>query len=161
VTTSPPRPRRTRALSELVAGVLEPVSAKRSAVAASLATAWPELVGPRYADCTFPEKIDWPRGEDSGGGGVLRVRADGPRTVLLQHELGQLAERVNAYLGYGAIARIRLVQGPVPRRAAKTAPSEPRAIDETRLAETVAPVSDDALRAALARLGRGVLAGRR
>jgi hypothetical protein len=144
----------------MVAGVLAPISARRQFAAADLAAAWPEVVGPRYAECTYPERIDWPRGSDEPGA-ILRVRADGPRAVLLQHELGQLAERVNAFLGYAAIGRIRLVQGPVPRRAAKAAKPADREVDENRLDAVVGIVGDDALREALARLGRGIFAGRK
>ena len=110
--------KRALPLSELVAGVLAPVSGKRAYAMADLAAAWPEIVGPRYADCTYPERIDWPRGGEGRRSG-LRVRADGPRAILLQHELDQLTERVNTYFGYAAVARIRLLQGPVPRRAVK------------------------------------------
>jgi hypothetical protein len=161
VVDSPTRAGKALALSELVAGVLKPVSGKRAFALADLAAAWPEIVGARYADCSCPQRIDWPRGDDgTSGGAVLRVRADGPRAVLLQHELGQLTERVNTYFGYAAIAQIRLHQGPVPRRAAKSEGTPSRPVDEERLAQAVADISGDGLRAALARLGRGVMAKR-
>ena len=153
------RPKKALALSELVAGVLAPVSGKRAYAVADLAAAWPEIVGARYADCTYPERMDWPRGgagSGEGAGAVLRVRADGPRAILLQHELDQLTERVNTFFGYAAVARIRLLQGPVPRRTAPRERIAARPVDEARLAETVAGVGDGALRDALARLGRGI-----
>jgi hypothetical protein len=150
--------KRALPLSELVAGVLAPVSGKRSYAMADLAAAWPEIVGPRYAECTYPERIDWPRGGE-GGGAVLRVRADGPRAILLQHELDQLLERVNTYFGYAALGCIRLLQGPVPRRPVKhERPAQP--VDEARLAEAVGEVGDGTLRDALARLGRGIFSSR-
>jgi hypothetical protein len=161
VSEAPPRPKKARALSELVAGVLAPVSGKRAYVLADLTAAWPEIAGPRYADCTQPDRIDWPRNTEQSARAVLRVRAEGPRAVLLQHELGQLAERVNAFLGYGAIEHIRVVQGPVARRGAKASAPAPAPADEARVAGAVADVADDPLKAALARLGRGVFAGRR
>jgi hypothetical protein len=150
--------RGTRPLGELVAGVLAPVADRRGYALANLRAAWAEVVGQRYADCTEPERIDWPRGGEKGTGGVLRVRADGPRAVLLQHELGQLVERVNGFIGYSAVRGIRLVQGPVARRARK--PGEPATVDEARLAGAVATVADEPLKAALSRLGRGVFAKR-
>src|SRR5262245_13205894 len=128
------RAKKALALSEVVAVVLAPVKGKSAYAMADLAAAWPEIAGPRYAHCTYPERLDWPRGPGSveGGGAILRVRADGPRAVLLQHELGQLRERVNTYFGYAAVAQIRLVQGPVPRRAVPP-PRAARAVDEARL----------------------------
>jgi hypothetical protein len=153
------RPGRPLLLTEIVAGVLAPVSDRRSFALASLAAAWPELVGPRYADSTHPERIDWPRGGAAQAAGTLRVRAQGPRAVLLQHELDQLVQRINAFFGHGAIDRIRLVQGAVPRRRPALPAAKP-AVDETRLANAVADVGDDTLRQALARLGRGILGER-
>src|SRR5262245_34073407 len=88
--------RGVRTLSELVAGVVAPLADRRDYAFANLAAAWAEVAGPRYADCSAPERIDWPRGKDAAG--VLRLRVDGPKAVLLQHELGQLVERVNAFL---------------------------------------------------------------
>ena len=90
---------------------------------------------------------------------MLRVRAEGPRAVLLQHELGQLVERVNAFLGYGAVGRIRLVQGTVPRRHVPL-PAPAVVVDEARVANAVAGVGDEALRQALARLARGIFVQR-
>src|SRR5579864_5588115 len=96
---------KTSTLAEALARVIEPISAQKRFVLADLAAAWREVAGAAYADCTYPEKLDWPRG--SAGGGTLTVRVEGPRAVLLQHELTQLGERVNGFLGQRAVARIR------------------------------------------------------
>jgi hypothetical protein len=89
------------------------------------------------------------------------MRVDGPRAILVQHELGQIIERVNAFLGYAAIARIRLVQAPV--RSPRDGVAAPRSLgseEAARLNAVVSAVEDNALKAALGRLGRGVLARR-
>jgi hypothetical protein len=148
------------ALAELVGKVLAPVTAKRGFATADLLAAWPEIVGPRYADCTRPERVSWPRGEEAARKpGLLVLRVDGPRAIFVQHEAGQIIERVNGFLGYAAIGQMRIVQGPVgPRTPAPPAPArELRPVEEMRLAATVAGVADEDLREALARLGRGVL----
>ena len=50
----------------------------------------------------------------SAGAGVLYLRVDGPRAIFVQHELGQIVERVNALPRLSrAIAQARIVQGPV------------------------------------------------
>jgi hypothetical protein len=161
VPDSPAPARKALKLSELVTDVLAPMSAKRAFAKADLVAAWPEIVGARYADCSHPERIDWPRGAAQDGGAVLRVRADGPRALLLQHEVGQLTERVNTYFGYAAIAHIRVVQGPVPRRRPHPDVTAPAPVDEARLAQAVAAIADDGLREALARLGRGIFSGQK
>jgi hypothetical protein len=149
------RPRKAVTLSELVADVLAPVRGRRGFVLADLAAAWPEIAGSGYAECTEPVRIDWPRAAQ-GGDGVLRLRAEGPRAVLLQHELGQLMERVNVFFGHRAIDRIRLEQGPLQRRRHRSGSPPPPEVDEERLADAVGTVNDARLRAALAHLGRGV-----
>jgi hypothetical protein len=105
--------------------------------------------------------VAWPRGEPADHKpAVLVLRVEGPRAILVQHEAGQIIERVNAFLGYAAIGQMRIVQGPVTaaRPAEKPVARSLRPAEETRLAAAVSRVADDDLRQALARLGRGVLA---
>jgi hypothetical protein len=152
-------------LSELVGKALDPVIARRGFATADLIAAWADIVGPRHAAWTAPEKILWPRdAKDSvGGAGTLVLRVDGPRAILIQHELGQIVERVNAFFGYAAIGRAKIVQAPVagPSGAAKDF-EQPMldAAGEAALGDTIAVVESDTLKAALDRLGRGILARR-
>ncbi len=92
---------------------------------------------------------------------MLTLKVDGPRAVIVQHQLGQIIERVNAYFGYAAVGQVRIVQAPLGR--AKTPASvEDRplaAADEARLKAATGGVEDQPLREALDRLGRGVLKG--
>jgi hypothetical protein len=163
-----PKRRGAVPLSALVRQVLDPVTARRGFATADIISAWPEIVGSRFADCTAPEKIVWPRGEENAGApGMLVLRVDGPRAVLVQHETAQIAQRVNAFLGYGAIAQVRIVQAPVEKRERPgiTRPPELTESQEAALGATVASVGGDRIRAALTRLGRVVIgesrAGRR
>lgn len=151
------------ALSELVGPVIEPLTARRGFAIADMLAVWPEIVGPVFAGCTRPERIAWPKATgDEASAGTLFLRADGPRAVLLQHELPQVIERINAFFGYGAIRTVRIVQGPVGE-AHPGRPEEPplTAADEASLAGSLSTVEDETLRDALDRLGRGVLRSRR
>jgi hypothetical protein len=153
------------ALGELVNRVIDPVTARRGIATADLIAAWPEIAGPLHAGWTAPEKIVWPRQTDGDEtpAGLLFIKADGPRAILVQHELPQIIERVNAFFGYRAIAQARIVQGPVGRASpAESAVTPPLDEDAAReVAEKVAGVDDDRLREALERLGREVRASRR
>ncbi len=147
-------------LSALVRRVIDPISQKRGFAAADLIAAWPDVVGSRLAEFTQPQKIVWPRGEaNSERPGVLTLKVDGPRAILVQHELGQILERVNAFFGYAAVGQIRLVQAPVGGRAnpAHHADTSLTPKEEERLRNSVAAVDSPELRSALDRLGRGVL----
>lgn len=149
-------------LGELVGRAIAPITARRGFATADLVAAWPELAGPLHAGCTAPDKISWPRRNDEGdepAAGVLFLKVDGPRAIYVQHDLPQILERVNAFFGYRAIGRIRIVQGPVADAASPAGLRDRTPVDPAAgqaIAETVASVEDDRLRAALERLGRGV-----
>ena len=61
----------------------------------------------------MPLKLAFPRGERRDGTLILRVR--GSFAIELQHMAPQLLERINGYLGYGAVARLKFEQGRLPR----------------------------------------------
>jgi len=151
-------------LAELVGRVVDPVIAKRGFAGADLIAAWPAIVGQAYADFTQPERILWPRTTDvaAPAAGVLFLKVDGPRAIFLQHELPQIRERINAFLGYAAIGQIKIAQGPVQTRTppARHPSAQLTAAAEADLAKAIGEVSDTKLRSALDRLGRGVLADR-
>ncbi|MCB1463832.1 MAG: DUF721 domain-containing protein [Nitratireductor sp.] len=154
------------AVSELAGKVLEPVIARRAGMNLDLVAAWPDIVGAPHGDYTRPEKIVWPRRaheDDPFEPGALVVACDGARAVLFQHELDQCVERVNAFFGFRAIARIRIVQKPVTRHAAQVrrqAP-QPGPKAQARIESIVAGIEDEELRKRLERLGRGVFGASR
>jgi len=134
---------------------------------ADILTQWPAIVGETLARDTAPERIRWPRGGDDGddhprrrASGTLIVRVNGPMAVEIQHKTPLIAERINAFYGYFAIAAVKVVQGPLPQRPALAAHRKPTLddADTARLESELSPIGDDGLKAALGRLGRGVLA---
>ena len=147
-------------LAELVGKIIDPVTARRGFATSNLIASWSEIVGARTAASSRPDRIVWPKGTaQEGKAALLVLRVDGPRAVFIQHESGQIIERVNAFLGYAAIGQIRIVQAPLGG-ATEMRPRPPSVSQsqEARLSEAVAGVENEGLRAALARLGRGVLA---
>lgn len=150
------------AVGALVGAIIDPVTRRRGFATSELIAAWPDIVGARFADCTVPDKIVWPR-EENGGPAVLVLKVDGPRAIFVQHEAGQILERANAFLGYGAIGRLRIVQAPVSRAKPTEKPRKPELspADEVAVGTTVAAVEDGPLKEALARLGRGVFSDRK
>ena len=82
----------------------------------------------------------------------------------MQHQSADILARVNLFLGPGAVDKLRIAQGPVKPLATPAASTRGarRRIDpldaeaEAELAKSV-EAAPDALKAALARLGRAVL----
>lgn len=157
--SNPKGNRGARSIGALIGSVIAPICAKRGFATADLISAWADIVGPRYATTTMPEKITWPRRDQAKApsGATLVIRVDAGMAIYLQHETSVVLDRINGFLGFGAVSQLKIVQGVVspPRKAVAAPPPLSRA-DEAIVADTVASVDSDGLREALARLGRGV-----
>ncbi|HEY8382960.1 MAG TPA: DciA family protein [Microvirga sp.] len=159
--------RRPRPLADLIDACLGPSLAAQGFAAADVIVAWPEIVGERLAAFSQPVKIEWKR---KGPGAVpgerpepatLVVRVEGAFALEMQHLAPVVMERVNAHYGWRCVGKIVLKQGPVrrtPARRREAAIASPA--DRARVGALVAPIAEDGLKAALARLGEAVLAGK-
>ena len=96
------------------------------------------------------------------------VRTEGARAPEVEHLGPRIIERVNQFYGYRAIARLKVVQttgaGGFAEEPAgfagrpNAAPAEPGAAETARAAELTRGIQNQALRAALTRMGAHVLA---
>ena len=144
--------------------VVAPVIAKHGFGETDIVMHWPEIVGARLARASEPMRLQWPpqgvRPDPSRPRepATLHVRVDGGLAIEMQHMAGVIIERVNARLGWRCVGRLALKQGPLEgaKRARKTA-AAPDAAALAAAAEATRGVGDEALRAALARLGARVL----
>ena len=153
-------------VSDLAAAVLDPVLRKRAGLSSGLVQSWEEIVGPRIAAKSRPEKLQWPRRaseDDAFRPAVLVVACEGLAALHLQHETGEVIGRINAFLGFDAVDRIRIVQKPVqpPVRTPRRMPRPISANERSVIKEKVELIEDDDLRAALERLGASVVGSRR
>jgi hypothetical protein len=150
-----PAPRAGRALQ----GLIKEMDGKFGRGAGALEPRWREIVGDRLARVTRPQKLT--RGRD-GRGGTLELRVAGPAALLVQHQSEDILQRVNLFLGPGAVEKLRIAQGPVAPLADAAAPTRkvrPPPLPAAAEAELKASVSKaaDPLKGALERLGRAVL----
>ena len=154
-----------RPLADLIGKMLDPICAKRGFGSASLLSFWPDIVGQDYEAVTLPEQIKWPRRRDQPGAeddvAVLTVRVAPAHALYFQHECPQVLERINMFLGYRAIGRIKIVQGNIPQpksnKIAKPAPLT--AEQERKLDDQLHNIDSDGLQASLKKLGAAVLYG--
>jgi hypothetical protein len=126
----------------------------------SLLTHWTAIMGESLGRMTLPLRLSLPRGAQTGG--TLRILAEGPAALELQHLAPVVIERINGAFGYAAVKALSITQGPAARPA--TRPPGPFILDaeaEAALNDTLAPVQDEALRQSLVRLGRAVHIGRK
>lgn len=142
-----------RAAGISAARIAAPIVARSGGgVLGRLKAEWAAVVGAELGATTWPEAL--------GRDGALKLRVASNVALELQHRAPLVIERINLFLGREAVARLALVQGPLPLPAlpatpapAPLAPEEANALD-IRLGD----IADPELRAALARLGRLVLA---
>lgn len=144
---------------------------------------WPEIAGERMAAVSQPERIRWPREvkaaaappeagkriprQQPNEGGTLVLKVAAGHALLIQHQIPTIIERVNTFYGYQAVTKVKVVadagfkspqelaagEAVAPRRIEAVVP--PAAME--RVAESVAAIENPHLKAALERLGKGVL----
>ncbi len=146
-----------RAIAAEVPRIAGPVLGKRGFAEAQLVAQWPAIIGESLAQGASPEKLSFGRGERRDG--TLHLRVAPGLAPEIQHREPVLLERINAFFGYRAVARLALKQGP-PARAPAPPPPQPRPLkadERRRLDRRLAGIEDPALRAALERLGAAVI----
>jgi hypothetical protein len=161
---APERASRTggpRSLASLMPKLARAALGKRGLAEASLMAEWSAVAGAEIAAHALPERLDFPRGTRMDG--TLHLRVEGGWALALQHWEPQLLERINGSLGYKAVARLKLHQGPLPAHATPAPTPAPsldparRAALEAEIAAQTASIEDPLLRAAAARLGWALL----
>jgi len=155
---SKPGPISAKPLSVLLSDVFSDAYAKQGFAARELVTRWSEIAGPEIARHSEPLKIQWPRpvqGQPQEPA-TLVLRVEGPMALEIQHASDALLQRVNRFFGWSAIGRLALRQAPLSRRDRPARPRAPDAETVAKVAETLAAVEDEELRAALARLGASI-----
>ena len=166
----PARSRRARSVSDLLPLAGGAAFRRFGFVQSSIVSRWREIVGPRYAAVSSPESIRFPHGKKKDG--VLTLVVEGAHAPMMQHVAPAIVERVNAFFGYPAVARVAFRQGIVQaarassRRAppslgpfgAMLAPGQEEALCEipAELGDSLREVADPELRACLESLARGL-----
>ena len=155
----PPR-RRSRGFRQAASLVAEPIrhaAEGRGFAVARLLTHWPDIAGPDIAGRARPVKIAHSRG---GFGATLTLLTTGAAAPLVEMQLPQIRERVNACYGYNAISRIIVTQT-APTGFAEGRPQFDHApaappVDDPKTRDAAqamtADIADPALQAAMTRL---------
>ncbi len=150
-------------LASLVHDILDPVLARKAGSVMALLDAWPQIAGVRLADCTCPLRIDWPKrvaGDDSFRPGTVVIAADALGALHVQHEKGQILQRINSFLGYEAVTGLRIVQRPIGNRPVQKRKRPPTPAQVAKADALAATFEDEALRESVRRFARSVLAER-
>lgn len=154
------------AVGDLATQLLDPLLRRRAGMSIALVQSWDEIVGERLADMSRPEKIAWPRRateDDPFEPATLIIACEGVAAMRIQHETGEIISRVNAFLGFAAVGRIRIVQKQLVRqekpRAQQVTPLSDG--DAARIDRLVEGIENEKLRASLVRLGHAIATRKR
>ena len=149
-------------LGEMISDALDPALRKRGFASRDLIANWQAIAPAPWDRTAMPDKLVWPRRDrPDPEGAVLHLRCVEGHGLALAHEGPAIASAVNRYFGYLIVGSVRLSPMPlVPARATEkpAAPLPDAAIANIRT--TTAAVEDQGLRAALEKLGRGVMGKR-
>lgn len=149
-----------RSAGEQAAKILSPALKKRGFAHVEILQRWPEIAGTALAANSRPERLWWPRTEEQADGAVLHLLVASGWAIEVQHLEPTIIERVNRFFGWRAVTRLKLRQGPVKAPRAKRIPKQRvlTAEEQSELDQTLAKVTDPALKARLARLGAAIFA---
>jgi hypothetical protein len=162
-----PRPQksRPRPLADLIGAAVDPVLAKQGFGESSLILHWDDIVGERVAACSEPIKLQWPpRATRKPANAPLEpatlvLRVAGAMALEIQHMAPVLVERVNSHLGWRAVSRLAIRQGPLTRARKKGRCPPPDAAALAQAENAAQGVEDERLRDALVLLGARALTG--
>lgn len=128
---------------------------------ARLASDWEHVVGPVLAAKALPQRIQFTKGKRDDGTLFLAVATGW--ALEIQHLEPVILEKIATYFGYRAVSRIHITQRPLPatKKPKKTPPKPLPEPDSQYLQAATAAVEDPQLKAALERLGEGILRKKR
>ena len=160
-----PQNRQFKHMGAFLKKSISEVSSGRGFAQSRLLTQWAEIAGSATAQISRPVKISYAK---DGIGATLVLLTNGANAPLLQMQIPQIIERVNAVYGYRAIQKIRITQSSRYQLAETTTPFEHEVPTKALSKESkeaietlVKDVGDDNLRQALNRLGQSVNRGKK
>ena len=153
-----PGPSFAKPLSVLLSDVFSDAYKRQGFAARELVTRWAQIIGPELSAHCEPLKMQWPRPVEGQPQepATLVLRVEGPMALEVQHASDVILERINRFFGWSAVGRLALRQGPLSRRERPRPSQAPDPGEVEQIAHTLSSVEDDALRAALARLGASI-----
>ena len=153
-----PRGGEAKAVSALMPEIGRAAFRRFGFVQSSVVSRWDEIVGARYAAVSAPEAIRFPVGKKSDG--TLELTVEGAHATMIQHVLPEIIDRVNHFFGYGAVARVKVRQGPVAKPAPRTATAPPSLNPiPMELGESLREIGDPELFAVLESLAKSLAKG--
>jgi hypothetical protein len=148
-------------LAELADLTLGPALASQGFANREIIAQWAMIAGERLAAHSRPHKINWPRRrpgpDEPAEAAALVLKVESAFALEAQQLAPLILQRVNTHLGWPAVDRVILKQGPVDVQAPPEAPAGGEVPVAAPVREAVSSLASPALQDAMARLGMAVL----
>ena len=143
-------------LGGLVTPIAARLAGRQRMGLANVAVHWVDILGPDLAErCQIDKFV--PQGRGVREGGTLTLRVAAADALEIQHAATLIMERINTYLGYQAVGRVRLVHGRIAgQRKPAQRPRPLTADEEADVAALVADVASPGMRTVLETLGKAI-----
>lgn len=119
---------------------------------------WEDIVGADLARGIAPQKLSFEK--DNRTRGTLVVKsAGGAFAMLFEHQKDRVIQRINAFFGYPAVSRIKIIQGALKLKSEPIKP-RPKQIPKEELEileEKVGIIEDEELRERTFKIGQALL----
>ena len=116
---------------------------------------WADIVGVELSKVSAPSKITYKNKERTGG--ILHISVVGALATEISYQSGVIVEKVNSFIGYGAVADIRLKPDFVVKDEIQAQTEIEIKNDSEELKKMLSSVDDEKLKNALHRLGRHII----
>lgn len=100
------------AVAKTIRAITENALGKAGQSFAQLISHWPQVVGPELSKKCLPTAMNFPKGKNANA--TLHLATNSANALELSYQIPLLLERVNSFLGYGAIAQIKLDHTQLP-----------------------------------------------
>lgn len=96
-------------ISQTILPFAKRILGKKGFVEVDILTNWHKIAGDELADYSFPQKIDFRRGEKTNG--ILHLCVPtGAFALEIQHREKFILEKINTYFGYCAVSGLKIIQ---------------------------------------------------
>ena len=147
-----------------LSGTLLPFAQKllgnKGFIEVDILTQWEKIVGTELARYSFPQKIDFKKGQKNNGILYLGVPA-GAFALEIQHKSKYIIDKINTYFGYNAVSEIRIIQNSslLPQEASSPKPKPQTNLspeEKNYISELANGINNPNLKNILIKLGQNV-----
>ena len=96
-------------ISQTIQPLIKKIVGKNGFVETDIITNWSAIIGDSFAQCCFPQRIDFPKNKKNNGTLHLNVLS-GAFALEIKHREKYILDKINTYFGYNAVSSLKIIQ---------------------------------------------------